>query len=185
MKNYLFMFLSFFIITSTGWSNQNNIYDDLYSNSDPAFPRLTELFTNYNSSVMLVNQPRAIQQCLYKAMYLPTAREFAEIAQSLGAKGIKEVTEFANPEEAAKAGYYLISAENYYDRKIDNFYYSNFGFKHRVEFYDSIWSSSYHPQLPYTHGYLEYVHFFDTSTGEIGKKFFSASASYPFRCIKR
>jgi hypothetical protein len=79
---------------------------------------------------------------------LPTARELAHLAVTLGAKGIKEISAFANIEAASKAGYQLVVAKDI-SGKADQFYYNNSGSTYQGP---GLWSSSrgpqrYHPEL--------------------------------------
>lgn len=85
-----------------------------------------------------VYQQIARRTCAEKDMRLPTARELALVAQSLGAQGISETKKY---------GYYLVKGSDRAGNP-DYFYYSPKGYKRPVGALGrkSFWSSSIHPQ---------------------------------------
>ncbi|PIT99565.1 MAG: hypothetical protein COT74_11240 [Bdellovibrionales bacterium CG10_big_fil_rev_8_21_14_0_10_45_34] len=85
-----------------------------------------------SDNALYVRQTEAIKYCKENAMSLPTARELARLATSLGAAGISET-----PRE----GYHLISAKNT-DGVIDIFYFNPTGYSNPSETESFLWSSS-------------------------------------------
>jgi hypothetical protein len=80
---------------------------------------LTDIVRKSDGSVRYMYINEADDYCSSHGMRLPTAREYALYAQSLGAEGVSDI---------AKEGYYLI---NGYDAvgDADNFYFSNKGYQ--------------------------------------------------------
>jgi hypothetical protein len=89
-----------------------------------------------------INQQDAATLCLEKGMRLPTARELALVAQSMGALGISETK---------RDGYYLIQGTDKEGRP-DYFYYSHKGYIRPDIINENsfaaywMWSSSTHPE---------------------------------------
>jgi len=86
-----------------------------------------------------VSQHEAENICLDKGMRLPTARELALVAQSLGAQGISETK---------KDGYYLVKGSDSVGNP-DRFYFSYKGYKRPAGDLGNkwFWSSSVHPDV--------------------------------------
>lgn len=86
-----------------------------------------------------VSQYKAERICADEGMRLPTARELALVAQSLGAQGISETK---------KDGYYLVKGSDSAGNP-DHFYFSYKGYKHPAGDLGSkwFWSSSVHPDF--------------------------------------
>jgi len=109
-------------------------------------PELTGILTG-------VSQYEAERICRNEGMRLPTARELALVAQSLGAEGISETK---------KNGYYLVKGSDSIGNP-DHFYFSNKGYKRPAGELGNkwFWSSSVHPvysnsayRLNGNHGYI-------------------------------
>ncbi len=139
--------------------------------SAAADPQFGDIVRNTDGSIRYMNQSDAINYCTSQGQHLPSAREFAQLAQSLGAAGISET---------AKDGYYQdVSAKNA-DGKADSFYFSNAGYKRPAE--DSgdngFWSSSVS-----SHIYSDYAYVFWSYSAYIGdwNRF---SDHYAVRCAR-
>lgn len=81
-------------------------------------PQFGDIVRNIDGSILYMNQADAINYCASQGQHLPSARELAQLAQSLGALGISET---------AKDGYSQVSAKNA-DGKADTFYFSYVGY---------------------------------------------------------
>ncbi len=94
---------------------------------------LTEIARNEDGSVRRMTQYDADRYCRHQGQRLPTVRELALYAQSLGAQGISE---------KQKDGYYFVRGMDSLGNP-DNFYFSDKGFQSNSE-EDSflLWSSS-------------------------------------------
>ena len=68
---------------------------------------------------LYMSQADAIKYCASNGQHLPSARELAQLATSMGATGISET---------AKDGYHQVNAKNA-DGKVDSFYFSYAGYK--------------------------------------------------------
>jgi hypothetical protein len=112
MKNYLFLILSALFLSNVVQAGQTPQFGDIVKNSD--------------GSIRYMSQYLATEYCSSQGMRLPSAREFAQLSQSLGAKGIKEFNEFPNESAAKKAGYYPVLATRWNEH--DGFYFSNQGY---------------------------------------------------------
>ena len=81
-------------------------------------PQVGDIARNTDGSIRYMNQADAINYCTSQGQHLPSARELAQLAQSLGAAGISET---------AKDGYHPVSAKNA-DGKADTFYFRYAGY---------------------------------------------------------
>jgi len=97
-------------------------------------PQIGEIERNTDGSIRYMRQAGAINFCASKGQHLPSARELAQLATSMGAVGISET---------AKDGYYQVSAKNA-DGKVDSFYFSYAGYNRPAGNLGSnwYWSSS-------------------------------------------
>ncbi len=97
-------------------------------------PQVGDIARNTDGSIRYMNQADAINYCASQGQHLPSARELAQLAQSMGAAGISET---------AKNGYYQVSAKNA-DGKADTFYFSHAGYNRPAGDlgYNWFWSSS-------------------------------------------
>lgn len=125
-----------------------------------------EIVRKADGSVARMSDQEAYYHCLSLNAHLPTVRELALYAQSLGAAGIAA--------ERLDNSYGFINAKNadrY--RQDDDFYYSNEGYQRpNGELGDiSFWSSSENP-LELTRFYLDGV------TGKIDNHFFGHRAAW-------
>ncbi len=139
MMRILILSCSFIICISVAES-QTSIIADTAKNSD--------------GSVKLMNYQDALDHCTRQEMRLPSARELAELSQSLGAKGIKE-TIFPNTKvndevraertQNLSQGYYAIYSTNAKGEQTIDFYFSESGYQKPSnelgEFW--FWSSSH------------------------------------------
>jgi hypothetical protein len=82
-------------------------------------PQIGDIARNTDGSIRYMNQADAINYCASQGQHLPSARELAQLAQSMGAAGISET---------AKDGYYLVNAVNA-DGKYDSFYFNYSGYQ--------------------------------------------------------
>jgi hypothetical protein len=100
-------------------------------------PNLTDIAKNADGSVRHMTQYDADNYCRSQGQRLPTARELALYAQSLGAQGISET---------AKDGYDLVKGSDSAGHP-DNFYFSNQGYQPPAGDLGKswFWSSSLHP----------------------------------------
>lgn len=97
-------------------------------------PQFGDIARNADGSVRYMNQYDAVSYCASQGIHLPSARELAQLSQSMGAAGVSET---------AKDGYNLISAKNA-DGKIDNFYFNYAGYSRPTGDLGNnwLWSSS-------------------------------------------
>lgn len=104
---------------------------DLWELLKDVTPELTGAWKKHVSS-----QYQAERECLNMHMRLPTAREFALFARSLGAQGISETK---------KDGYYLVKGTDSAGNP-DHFYFSNKGYKRPAEDDGAVffWTSTVH-----------------------------------------
>lgn len=110
-------------------------------------PRFTELARNARGDFCSLSRANAAFYCENRGLRLPTVREFALLATILGAKGIREINEYAAESEANKDGYLLLNPENE-----PPFYFNGNGFEHHRSDLGNgfIWSSS---EFSYDHYY--------------------------------
>ena len=97
-------------------------------------PQVGDIVRNNEGSILYMRQADAISYCKSQGQHLPSAREFAQLAQSQGAAGISE---------KAKPGYYQVNATNA-DGKADTFYFSSAGYNRPAGDLGkyTLWSSS-------------------------------------------
>ena len=109
-------------------------------------PQVGDIARNTDGSIRYMNQADAINYCTSQGQHLPSARELAQLAQSLGAAGISET---------AKDGYYQVSAKNA-DGKADTFYFSYAGYNRPAGDLGNnwFWSSSVNSDDSYNAFYL-------------------------------
>jgi hypothetical protein len=107
--------------------------------SENVVPVLTDIAKNADGSVLHLNQYDADSYCRNQGQRLPTARELALYAQSLGARGVSDTP---------KVGYELVNGSDSAGHP-DNFYFCYLGYKMPpggVENnMNSFWSSSVDP----------------------------------------
>ena len=98
-------------------------------------PRFDDIAKNADARVQFMNHQKAIQYCASQGKRLPSIRELAQLASSMGAAGISET---------AKEGYFPINAINA-DGKVDNFYFSYSGYNSPANDLGKhwFWSSSF------------------------------------------
>ncbi len=107
----------------------------LVGNKPAVTPVFSEIAKDKNGNVLLMDMIDAARYCKELGMRLPTVRELALYAQSLGAAGISETR---------KEGFYLIRGENA-ENKPDFFHFSHNGYKQPQGDLGNywIWSSSF------------------------------------------
>jgi len=110
--------------------------------SDGARPQIGGLVRNSDGSIRNMNQDDAIDYCASQGQHLPSAKEFAQESQSMGAAGISET---------AKEGYYPVKAQNS-DGTIDNFYFSFAGYDRPTGDLGSTWVLSSSVKIDDTDG---------------------------------
>jgi hypothetical protein len=101
----------------------------------PTIEQIYDIATNTDGTIQYMNKSNAISYCKSKGKRLPSARELAQMAQGMGARGITDRAEIN--------GYYELIAKNA-DGRIDHFYFSPIGYKRSAAFFGSngFWSSS-------------------------------------------
>jgi hypothetical protein len=125
------------------------------------------------SGVCLMYQQEAVSYCKSQGAHLPSTREFALLATSLGAKGIWETS--GNP----PSGYDLVQALNV-DGTRDNFYFNFDGYDAPAgdEGINDFWSSS-------TDIYTSQIaNVFFGDTGQIGSGITNGSVESAVRCVQ-
>lgn len=117
-------------------------------------PRFGEIVRKITGGIRYMNQSDAFRYCARHGMHLPSARELAQLATSMGAIGI------ANQ---VKDAAYIVSAKNV-DGKVDTFYFNGTGYMRPEGDLGNVryWSSSVNPD----NFYGAYV--FDAINGVIG-----------------
>lgn len=116
------------------------LFSNLAVASQP-IPRFSDIARNADGSIRQMNQDEAISYCAKRWQRLPSIREFAELATSMGATGISET---------AKSGFYEVNGRNA-DGKVDRFYFSNSGYNRPPGDLGTnwFWSSSVYLSFPY------------------------------------
>lgn len=112
-----------------------------------------------------MTQYQATEYCASQGQRLPSIRELAQLAQSLGNAGISET-----PSD----GYYQVNARNS-DGKTDSFYYSNAGYLRPTgEWHRGFWSSSVDPDN------YRWAFFLDGKNGGI----YRISSGHPYFAVR-
>lgn len=122
--------------------------------SEPVF---SDIVLNADGSVRLMSQRKALDYCAAQGMHLPSAREFAALAESRGAVGASQ-TDLGN----SFAVYHLNGAQE----AVVDFYFTIDGYNRPEDLDDNeYWTSSVHPKFPNTaydfYGYfgvMSYAH---------------------------
>ncbi len=113
MKKHLFLIVSALVVSGVAQAGQAPQFGDIVRNSD--------------GSILYMSQFDAVDYCANQGMHLPSARELAQLSQSLGARGIKEDYEFPGPAAYYNPGYIPVNGKNS-DGKIDSFYFDFHGY---------------------------------------------------------
>ena len=103
-------------------SQQSSSGSDVLEYSQ-ALPLQTVPLRDNQGKLLLMNQAQGVKACSDRGMHLPTAQELAKIIQSRGGKGLLEAGKGESTD-----GYGRVIAKNF-DGEIDDFYYSNDGYK--------------------------------------------------------
>ncbi|MFN8943765.1 MAG: hypothetical protein ACK5WZ_03980 [Pseudobdellovibrionaceae bacterium] len=134
-------------------------------------PQIGDFARHNDGSIRHMTQVTAIGYCKFKGQHLPTVRELAQWAQSMGATGISET---------AQNGYSGLTARND-DGDKDNFYFSRTGYKRPNE----VWSSStdtYFWSSSVSSNDSDFAFFLDGNYGTIN--YISRTAQMPVRCAR-
>jgi hypothetical protein len=106
-------------------------------------PKFGDIVRNSDGSIHYMNQYDASTYCSSQGMHLPSAREFAQLSVSRGAKGIKELNQFPDETSANNAGYEIVLTQNSNGQSDDGFYLNYYGYKKPTgDFRNLFWSSS-------------------------------------------
>ncbi len=110
-------------------------------------PQVGDIARDTYGRIRLMNQVEAFNYCARQGQHLPSVRELAQLATSMGAAGISET---------AKDGYHQVSAKNA-DEKTDSFYFSYAGYKRPAGDLGKtfFWSSSVNLNYP-DYGFVLY-----------------------------
>lgn len=131
-------------------------------------PKFGPILKHPNGNIRTMNFTEAYVYCKSQGMFLPSMREFAILAESLGAKGIKDIHEFPNENEAKKKFYEPVTAISSKDLKKDSFYYSRIGYKPPNDVtHMSFWTSSWYRSDDWAYVFSDssgVVHLYNTTS---------------------
>lgn len=138
-------------------------------------PSLSELIRDSDDTVKLVRQFDGDRLCRNQGNRLPTIRELALYAQSLGAEGISETP---------RPGFKLIEGADAIGRA-DNFYFSAKGYRPPAgELSEYYWWSSSPSHVTDWHGDAVGAYVFDSKTGRLGVAQYLYMSYYIYEAVR-
>jgi hypothetical protein len=139
-----------------------------------AVPNLTDIVKDTDGLIRGMTQYEAKNYCRSQGQRLPTIRELALYAQSLGARGISETPE---------VGYHPVKGFDSSGHP-DNFYYSNYGYQRPAgDLAKVIWSSSVGPyDYDENDGPADFVQTLDSKWGYITQQ--RSYSTFAVRCVQ-